>query len=308
MGKPFFLYANPVDPHHPWPGTKQEKEMLSEWNPQHPCPAPGRKYTAKDVEVPECLPDLPGVRESLVPYYESLHRADACLGGVMKALQDSGQADHTLVIFLSDNGMGVPAAKNTLYPHGTRTPIIMRLPGTIKPGTVDSRSIVCAIDIMPTVLEACRLPAVDGIEGRSVYDVISGRKDRTDRRYALTTFDYWSDSKDKYFYPQRSVINGEFCYIWNSYVQRFDGEKVVPMPWNDVVQSGIDQDRKLAERIEFLKKRPVEEFYDLSRDPGCWNNLIHDRNYRKQISDFRARLKREMMQTHDPERLHFRHE
>ena len=72
----------------------------------------------------------------------------------------------------------------------------MRLPGKIKPGMVDTSSIVCAIDIMPTVLEACRLPAVNGIEGRSVYKVVTGKKQKTDRQYALTTFDYWSDSKE----------------------------------------------------------------------------------------------------------------
>lgn len=305
-GKPFFLYANPVDPHHPWPGTKDEKEVLSEFNPSHKYPDPGRTYAAGEIEVPACLPDLPGVRGNLVPYYESLHRGDACVGGILQALEDSGLADNTLVIFLSDHGMGVPAAKNTLYHHGTRTPIIMRLPGKIKPGTVDTRSLVCAIDIMPTVLEACGMPAVNGIEGRSVYDVVTGKKRKTDRTYALTTFDYWFDSKDKHFYPQRSIIDSRFCYIWNSYVQRSGGKKVVPMFWNEVLQSSIGKDRRPAERIEFLKNRPVEEFYDLSKDPGCWNNLINDEQYQKQIGEFRTRLKREMVQTNDPESVYFK--
>ena len=256
--------------------------------------------------VPACLPDLPGVRENLVPYYESLHRGDACIGSVLKALEDSGQADNTLVVFLSDHGMGVPGAKNTLYPHGTRVPIIMKLPGKTKPGTVDRRSIVSAIDVMPTILEACQLPAVNGIEGRSVYNVIAGKKKKTDREYALTTFDYWGDSTEKHFFPQRSIINKEFCYIWNSYVQRSDGEKMVPMPWNDVVESSLG-DQRMAERIEYFKNRPVEEFYDLSKDPGCWNNLVDDKDYQKQLAGFRAILKREMAQSNDPERPFFKY-
>ena len=32
-GKPFFLYANPIDPHRPWVDTEQEKQMLADWNP-----------------------------------------------------------------------------------------------------------------------------------------------------------------------------------------------------------------------------------------------------------------------------------
>jgi len=305
-GKPFFLYANPIDPHDPWPDTPWEKRALSEYSPARQYPEPGRRYTVKDVDVPNCLPDLPGIRRNLAPYYESLHRGDACIGSILKALEDSGQADRTLVVFLSDHGMGVPGAKNTLYPHGTRVPIIVKLPGKARPGTIDRQSIVCAIDLMPTILEACRLPAVDGIEGRSVYDVITGQKNKTDRDYALTTFDYWGDSTEKHFYPQRSIINKEFCYIWNSYVQRSGGEKVVPMPWNGVVQSSVGQDQKLAKRMAFLKNRPVEEFYDLSKDPGCMNNRIDDEHYQKQICRFRAALKREMTATHDPERSHFK--
>lgn len=307
MGKPFFLYANPIDPHDPWPNTPWEKKALSEYKPARRYPAPGRKYTTKEVDVPVCLPDLEGVRKRLVPYYESLHRGDACIGGVLKALDDSGQAGNTIVVFLSDHGMGVPGAKNTLYPHGTRVPIIVRLPGRTKPGTIDRHSIVCAIDLMPTILEACKLPAVDGIEGLSIYDVITGKKKKTDRDYALTTFDYWGDSKEEQFYPQRSIVNKEFCYIWNSYVQRSHGKKVVPMPWNSIVQSSVDKDQRLARRMGFLKKRPVEEFYDLSKDPGCWNNLIHHKEYQEEINRFRATLKREMMESNDPERLNFRH-
>jgi N-sulfoglucosamine sulfohydrolase len=305
--KPFFLYANPIDPHRPWSGTVDEKQVLGEYNPAHPYPGPGRKYAPEEVDVPKCLTDLPGVRENLVPYYESLHRGDECIGSILKALSDSGQDDNTLVVFLSDNGMGVPGAKNTLYQHGVRTPIIMKLPGRIESGGVDARSIVSAIDIMPTVLEASGLPAVDGIEGRSVYDVVIGKTQTTDREYALTTFDYWSDSTDEHFYPQRSIINKEFCYIWNSYVQRSDGQKVVPMYWNDVAQSSLGKSRKLADRIKFLKNRPVEEFYDLSKDPGCWNNLIDDKSYREQVRHVRAVLSREMVDSADPERLHYQY-
>ena len=81
----------------------------------------------------------------------------------------------------------------------------------------------------------------------------------------------------------------------------------MPMPWNDVVESGIREDRKLAERIAFLKERPVEEFYDLRKDPGCWNNLIGDEDYQKQIGSLRAILKQEMVQSNDPERFYFRY-
>ena len=305
-GQPFFLYANPIDPHDPWPDTKFEKDSLAKWNPHRPYPEPSRRYTSEEVDVPECLVDTPDIRKNLIPYYESMHRGDECIGGILKALNESDQADNTLVIFLSDNGMGVPAAKNTLYQHGTRTPVIMKLPGKIKPGTVDAKSIVSSLDLMPTIIEACQLPPIDGIEGRSIYDVVTGKKAQTDRPYAFASFDYWGDSTEEQFFPQRSIINKDFCYIWNSFAQR-DDEKVVPMYWNNIVESSLSDSPKMANRIEFMKNRPVEEFYDLSKDPGCWNNLVDDANYQDKLNHFKALLKQEMTTTNDPESVHFEH-
>lgn len=306
LGKPFFLYANPIDPHDPWPETDWEKKALAEVNPLNPPPGPGRKYKPEEVEVPACLPDVKGMRENLVPYYESVHRGDACIGGVLRALEESGQADHTMIIFLSDHGMGVPGAKNMLYQDGTRTPIIFKLPGKTAAGRVDERSIVSAIDIMPTVIEACGLPPVKGIEGQSIHEVLTGARKQAERTHALTTFDYWGDSTEAHFYPQRSIINGDYCYIWNSYVQRYDRKKVVPMPWNDVVEPSMKHSQKLVERIAAFKARPVEEFYDLSKDPGCWNNLIDDEAYREKVAEFRSVLKQEMERTKDPERFFYK--
>ena len=302
LNQPFFLYANPVDPHDPWPGTKWEKVELDLYNPNHPFPDPERRYKPGDVDVPAFLPDLAVVREGLAPYYESLRRGDACVGAVLKALEESGQADNTLVIFLSDNGIGVPGAKNTLYPHGVRTPILIKWPGRIEAGIKDEQSIVSAIDLMPTIIEACGLPQVKGIEGRSILDVATGQKKQTDRTHALTTFDYWNDSTEKHHYPQRSIVDRDYCYIWNAYVQRYGEQKVVPMPWNDVIQPVPGRDEVIEERIAYYMNRPVEEFFDLKKDPGCWNNLIDDPAYQEEIERYRAILKKEMEQSADPER------
>ncbi len=123
--------------------------MLSTWNPDRPYPEANRRYRAEEVEVPEFLPDLPDIRDNLVPYYESLHRGDECIGAILRALEESGESENTLVVFLSDNGMGAIGAKATLYQSGLRTPIIIRWPGVVKEGVVDDASIISSIDIMP---------------------------------------------------------------------------------------------------------------------------------------------------------------
>jgi len=53
--------------------------------------------------VPAFLPHIPGVRQDVANYYSSVYRADQCAGEVLAPLDASGQADDTLVIFLSDH-------------------------------------------------------------------------------------------------------------------------------------------------------------------------------------------------------------
>jgi len=305
--KPFFLYANPIDPHRPWDNTAQEQKMLASWNPKNRYPEPSRKYTTDEIEIPEFLIDLPEIREALVPYYNALHRGDECIGGILQAIEESSSADNTLVIFLSDHGMGAPGAKSTLYQDGVRTPVIMKWPGKIKKGKIDDESVVSSIDIVPTIIDAVGLPPLTAIEGKSVYHVITGKKNKTERNYAYAAFNYQGNSSEDQFFPHRVIINKSYCYIWNSFVQRSDGAKQKGNGWMDVVNSSMNKSEKLKRKMDFMTKRPFEEFYDLTNDPGCWNNLLNNEDYKEQINKFRQYLKNEMLSTNDPERFYYQY-
>ena len=300
--KPFFLYANPIDPHRPWPDTDQEKEYLARWNPDKPYPEPSRRYNANEVEVPNFLPDLPDIRKNLIPYYESLHRGDECIGGILKALEESGMEDNTLVVFLSDHGMAVIGAKGTLYYDGIRTPIILKWPDKIKEGVVDDESIVSSIDLVPTILDAIGLPGIEGIEGKSFYDVIIGKSKISNRKYAYCAYNYFLDSTPKEFLPSRGIIDKEFCYIWNSYMIRSDGKQIFRRYWMDVVQSSLNiENISFSKKINSIIYKDIEELFDLTNDPGCWNNLADSTEYSDVLSKYRNRLLNEMKLTADPE-------
>ena len=306
--KPFFLYANPIDPHRPWDNTQDEQELFDEYNSKNRYPKPLRTYTPEEVEIPNFLVDLPDIRKALVPYYNALHRGDECIGAILKALEESGTEENTLVIFLSDHGMGAAGAKSTLYQDGIRTPIIMKWPNHIKEGIIDEQSIVSSIDIVPTIIDAVGLPPLSAIEGKSVYKVFTNEKAKTDREYAYAAFNYQNKSTEDRFFPQRAIINESYLYIWNAHVERSGGSKQKDTRWwHDVVNSSLDKSEKLKKKIESLRNRPNEEFFDLIKDPGCWNNLINDKAYGEQISNFRRELKNEMLSTNDPERFYYQH-
>ena len=96
---------------------------------------PSRVYKPEEVDVPGFRPDLPGVRAELATYLNSTRRLDDTFGKVMQALKESGEADNTLVLFITDNGIAVPFAKCNTWFHSSRSPLLVRWPGMIKPGT-----------------------------------------------------------------------------------------------------------------------------------------------------------------------------
>lgn len=300
-GRPFFLYANPIDPHDPWPDTDQEKRMLADWNPDRPYPAPTRRYAPAEIEIPPFLPDLPKVREAMVPYYESLHRGDACIGEILRALEDSGRADSTIVVFVSDNGLCALGGKTTLHPSGVRTPIVVRGPGVAR-GVVNREAVISTVDILPTLLEALGLPAIGNLEGRSFHSLLAGDGGGGFRDYAYAASTYFADSTPDHFMPHRAILDRDYCYIWNSYVIRTNGGKKFPRNHIGVVAPYNNAEHpEVKGKIDRILNKPVEELYDLNRDPGCWTNLADASAAAEALNRYRKRLVDEMEATEDPE-------
>ena len=112
-------------------------------------------------------------------YCAMVESADDSVGQLMKALEESGLADRTAVVFFSDNGgvryQGTRAApvtnnapwragKGHLYEGGLREPLIVRWPGVTRPGSVIDDP-VSSIDFFPTFAEMlhARAEKTDGI-------------------------------------------------------------------------------------------------------------------------------------------------
>lgn len=301
-GKSFFIYANPIDPHDPWPETALEETMLRKWNPYRKCVQPDINYSPLEVEVPAFLPDLPDVRKKLVNYYRSLHRGDECVGSIIRALQESGEMKNTLVIFLSDNGMDAPGGKNTLTPWGVRTPLIIKWPAKIRPAQKDTESVISTIDIVPTILDAIHVPQLQGLEGTSFYDVISGKRKKHIREYSYTAHTYTNQSDEANYFPMRSIIDKKYCYIWNLYTMITNKKYQEKTIYLDFLEAYLDGSQPLVtKKINTLMHKPVEELYDLTKDPGCWNNLADNPAYLQIIGRYRKLLKKEMDDTKDPE-------
>lgn len=293
-GKGFFLMANSHDPHRPFHGSAQEGARFKAKD----VTRPSRVFKDDEVVVPGFLPDLPLVRKEIAEYYSSVRRCDDTFGAVLKALDETGMRDSTLVMFLSDHGMALPFAKTNCYLHSTRTPWMVRWPGKTTGGEVDDKHFISGVDFMPTAMNAAGLKIPEGVDGKSFVPLLTG-KAQDGREYVFTQF---HQTAGRNRYPMRCVQNERFGYIFNPWA---DGKRV----FKNESQSGrsfkamvaaASGNKEIAARVKLFRNRVVEEFYDFEKDPDALNNLADNPEYKKQIDALRSRLAAWMRRTKDP--------
>ena len=299
-GKPFFLMANCQDPHRPFPGSEGEKAQEANLKGRKTVrfPDASRYYKPEEITIPGFLPDLPDIRKEFAQYFTAVHRCDEAVGNILKALQETGFEENTVVFFLSDNGISMPFSKANCYRTSTRTPLMVRWPGTVKPGAVNRDAMVCTTDFTPTVLEILGLKQIKDVDGRSFLPILKGRK-QDGRDEVFTVFNETSARKD---YPMRCVRTKRYGYIWNAWV---DGKVVYQAEGMSgltfaAMRTAAATDPKIAERVKMCQLRAVEEFYDLEADPNEMNNLIADPKLKGTIDKMRADLVKAMTKTKDP--------
>jgi arylsulfatase A-like enzyme len=122
-------------------------------------------------------------------YAAILERADRGVGRIMETLQKLGLERNTLVIFTNDNGgewlsRNAPLfhRKNTVWEGGIRVPLIMRWPGRVPAGRVESQSGI-VMDLTATILGATTtpIPAAASLEGINLLPIVEGRGPRVER-------------------------------------------------------------------------------------------------------------------------------
>lgn len=160
-GKPFFLCLWTYTVHYPIEATQ---ELYA-------------KYTdARNPDGSVKEPDTP------TRYRAMIEGMDRAVGRVLTALDEMQLADNTLVVFTSDNGQmpgasvadPLRAGKGYLYEGGIRVPMMMRWPGRVRAGAVESTPAI-SMDFAPTFLEAAGVRYAAGdFDGVSLLPVASG--------------------------------------------------------------------------------------------------------------------------------------
>ncbi len=180
--KPHDPFVAPKRYFNPYPLSKMEPPETPADAAPAPEPAFSRGFARAFAEFTDR-----DRREFMRAYYACTTFMDAQLGKVLDALDRSGQADRTVVVFLSDHGYHLGERgwwnKNTLFEHSCRSPLIVRAPGIGAAGQT-TRRLVEFVDLYPTLCELCGLPAPEGLEGRSVLPLLR----EPDRPWKETAF------------------------------------------------------------------------------------------------------------------------
>lgn len=291
VDRPFYCVVNIGDPHKPFYDDADSVEQgLNKF-------APSVRYETADVEIPGFLPQHPEIHAEVRNYYNSVKRGDDCVGEVLESLRKRGLDDKTVVVFISDHGMALPFAKSSLYADGLRTPWVIKWPGKVARGAVDTEHLVSAIDFLPTVLDIAGVANPEGIHGKSVLPAIMGQTVAgLDRVYAE-----FNDNAGGLTFPMRAIHTRRYAYIfnaWGSGNHSFRSEA----SWHvsvGVMKRLAQTDPVVADRYNFLQHRCVEEFYDLEKDPFALNNLVDDPDHQSMVIAMRKDMEKWMRDTND---------
>jgi uncharacterized sulfatase len=178
--RPFFLAVGFYRPHVPCVAPPNyfdlyppEKIALPKEPPEHlagiPEPAPA-------VRKPNYGLDDEKLRTMIRAYYASVSYMDGQVGRVLDALDRFGLADRTVVVFLGDHGWHLGEhgqwQKMTLFERSARVPLLIRAPGARGNGKACARTVEL-VDLYPTLVELCGLPAQAGLEGKSLAPLLN---------------------------------------------------------------------------------------------------------------------------------------
>lgn len=180
---PFFLYVGFNSPHDPRQAPKEYVDLYpperiavpANYLPQHP-------FDQGDREVrDEILAPFPRTREAVQlhrsEYYAHITYMDAQIGSILTALEKSGQARKTYVIFTADHGLAVGQhglmGKQNLYDHSIRIPLLISGPGIPRGRRIGD--LVYQHSLFATTCDLAGVKAPPTVEFPSLADLVQGR-------------------------------------------------------------------------------------------------------------------------------------
>lgn len=294
--EPFFLSVNYPEAHGPW--LRQVDGL-----PQSPQTAGAVKA------MPYFGIDPPEMREMVADYYNCLSRLDSLVGDLLAALQGSGKAENTLVIYFGDHGADMLRGKRTCYEGGVRIPLLLRWPGHARPQVCEE--LVSTVDLMPTVLAACGVAPASDLPGRPLQPLLAGEPVAW-RTHLFT--EYHTHAAAANYHPQRAVRTDRYKLIENLLPDTVNPDCADTFRKLEADAAGRGQvgfkgglPRAIAGAVPevraayaLMEKPPRYELYDLQADPYEFRNLADSADHAAAFAELKQALADWREKTKDP--------
>ena len=276
------------------------------------------------IKVPSFLPNVENVRSDIADYLYEINHFDVHLGRMIEKLEEIGELENTLIVVTSDNGMPFPRAKANMYEYGFHMPFAVRWGSKIKGGRVVD-DLVSLTDLAPTFLEVARVqhPSAENGEypmiGNSMVNILKSEKAGLvdlSRTEVFSGRERHSSSRwNNLTYPIRAIRTENYLYIKNFKPERWPAGAPEKFGKDGQLEPGFHDIDQFTERFTYINredpeirtyfdlavgKRPLEELYQIKKDPGCLENLAGKEEFKDILIEHRNRLDERLVATKDP--------
>jgi choline-sulfatase len=266
--EPFALVVGFHEPHSPFPYPREYAgRYRKEQFPTPPLSESDRREQPLIFRglTPE---QIQGIQAA---YYTSLASLDHQVGRILDALDASGLAEDTIVVYWGDNGYMLGQhgrfEKHCFYEPAVRVPLIVRWPGHL-PTDRRVAELVEVVDLFPTLMELCGLPNPPDLHGRSLVPLLKGGPGAKGREYVFS----------EYLENEEAMIrSGRFkLIVGTGRRRRQDGYATAnPTPG------------------------PYQRLYDLQADPGETTDVSDRPDLAPALTDLRHQLFERLATTRD---------
>ena len=277
--RPFFLAVGFYRPHTPYVSPAKYFELY----PEEEMPVVhGVKEDQTDIphaalasykkEQDQLTDDLR--RKCQQAYRASISFMDAQVGKVIDALDRSGLAENTIIVFTSDHGyhMGEHGLwqKQSLFEESARVPLLIVAPGSGRQGAV-AKAPVSHVDLYPTLAELCGVKTPENLQGQSLAPLLEDPT-ATGRGWALS----------------QVVRGGGFRRMGASPSVGDDGQRFF----------GFSLRTQRWRYTEWGQGEHGRELYDHDADPRELTNLAEDEAHAKVVAELSTQLRAAVKKTY----------
>jgi arylsulfatase A-like enzyme len=279
-GQPFFAQLSLSESHRGpgWPLARKTLKNLIDPN---------------KVKLPPTWPDHPVARDDYANYLDAIQLCDLYVGEIFERLENEKLLDNTIIFLMGDNGQCSHRGKQFLYDQGTHVPLIVRFPNKKDAGTV-REDLVIHLDMTAATLKLAGAPIPSNMQGKDFF------APDFKREMIFTARDRMDMSTDR----MRAVRTKQYKYIRNFYpmipYMQFNQYKERQYPvWNLIKE--LKAAGKLRQELMLFAgdTKPIEELYDLSKDPWEVNNLAALPEHQETLLKLRAEVDKWMKETND---------